>query len=153
MNSLKIIVLLILTLLFMSQANARFETHDFATPKMESDYNVLVQELRCLVCQNQNLADSNAELAQDMRLLVYKKLSEGLSREEIVDFMVVRYGDFVMYRPPVKKSTFLLWFGPLIFFAVAALVVFSYMRKQKKEVDVAIDDQQQKKAHSLLDDK
>ncbi len=152
MNSLKVSFFLMLILLFSTAVQARFETHDFATPKMESDYNVLVQELRCLVCQNQNLADSNAELAQDMRLLVYKKLSEGMSKDEIVDFMVVRYGDFVMYRPPVKKSTFLLWFGPLIFFVVAALVVFSYMRKQNKEADDVIDEQQQKKAHSLLDD-
>lgn len=152
MKLFKITLLLIMALMLSFQVQARFETHDFATPKMESDYNVLVQELRCLVCQNQNLADSNAELAQDMRLLVYKKLSEGLSKEEIVDFMVVRYGDFVMYRPPVKKATFLLWFGPLIFFVIAALVVFSYMRKQKREVAAAVNEQQQKKAHSLLDE-
>jgi len=152
MNSLKIIFFLVLALLMAMPAQARFETHDFANEQMENDYNVLVQELRCLVCQNQNLADSNAELAQDMRLLVYKKLSEGLSKDEIVDFMVLRYGDFVMYRPPVKKSTFLLWFGPLIFFVVAGLIVLSYMRRQKKEVEVVIDEQQQKKAHSLLDD-
>ncbi len=152
MKLLKITLLLISGLVFSFQAQARFETHDFATPQMEKDYGVLVQELRCLVCQNQNLADSNAELAQDMRLLVYKKLSEGLSKEEIVDFMVVRYGDFVMYRPPVKKSTFLLWFGPLIFFVVAGFIVFKQLRKQKKESDLVIDEQQQKKAHSLLDD-
>jgi len=152
MKLFKIALLSITVLMLSFQVQARFETHDFANEQMEKDYNVLVQELRCLVCQNQNLADSNAELAQDMRLLVYKKLSEGLSKDEIVDFMVVRYGDFVMYRPPVKKSTFLLWFGPLIFFAVAGLVVLSYMRRQKKEVGVVVDEQQQKKAQSLLDD-
>jgi len=152
MKFLKFALLLMTALLLSSQVHAKFETHDFATPQMESDYNSLVHELRCLVCQNQNLSDSNAELAQDMRLLVYKKLSEGLSKDEIVDFMVVRYGDFVMYRPPVKKATFLLWFGPLIFFVIAALVVFSYMRKQKKEVAATVNEQQQKKAHSLLDE-
>jgi len=152
MNFLKIILFITLTSLLSSTAYARFETHDFATEQMEQDYNVLVQELRCLVCQNQNLADSNAELAQDMRLRVYKMLSEGSSKEEIVDFMVTRYGDFVMYRPPVKKSTMILWFGPLIFFAVAGLVVLSYVRRQKKEVATIVDEQQQKKAHSLLDE-
>lgn len=152
MNILKITFLLVIALLLSTQAHARFETHDFATPQMENDYNVLVQELRCLVCQNQNLADSNAELAQDMRLLVYKKLSEGKSKDEIVDFMVLRYGDFVMYRPPVKKATYILWYGPIIFFVVAGLVVLSYMRSQKKEVEVVVDEQQQKKAKSLLDD-
>ncbi len=145
-------ILIVSLFLLLSTAQARFETHDFATPQMEADYNVLVQELRCLVCQNQNLADSNAELAQDMRLLVYKKLSEGSSKEEVVKFMVTRYGDFVMYRPPVTSTTYLLWFGPLIFFAVAALVVFSYMRRQKKEIDVVVDKKLQKKAHSLLDE-
>ncbi len=152
MKLFKITLLSISVLILSFQAQARFETHDFATEQMEQDYNVLVQELRCLVCQNQNLADSNAELAQDMRLRVYKMLSEGSSKEEIVDFMVTRYGDFVMYRPPVKKSTMILWFGPLIFFAVAGLIVLSYVRRQKKEATAVVDEQQQKKAHSLLDE-
>ena len=152
MKNLKYIVFLLCALLVTSQAYARFETHDFSTPQMEADYNQLVQELRCLVCQNQNLADSNAELAQDMRLLVYKMLNENNSKDEIVDFMVLRYGDFVMYRPPVKSSTFLLWFGPILFFLLAAFVVFSYVRRQKVEVKAVIDEEQQKKAHSFLDE-
>jgi len=152
MKLFKITLLSISVLILSFQVQARFETHDFATQQMEQDYNVLVQELRCLVCQNQNLADSNAELAQDMRLRVYKMLSEGSTKDEIVDFMVTRYGDFVMYRPPVKKSTMILWFGPLIFFAVAGLVVLSYVRRQKKEATTVVDEQQQKKAHSLLDE-
>lgn len=148
-----ITVISLLVVLVSVNAQARFETHDFANAQMEKDYNTLVFELRCLVCQNQNLADSNAELAQDMRLKVYKMLSEGSSKQEIVEYMVARYGDFVMYRPPVKSSTFLLWFGPLIFFAIAGLVVLSYVRRQKKSIaENVIDEQQQKKAHSLLDD-
>lgn len=160
MNALKstaqrhflITVVCLFAMLFSLNANARFETHDFANPQMEEDYNTLVFELRCLVCQNQNLADSNAELAQDMRLKVYKMLSEGSSKQEIVEYMVARYGDFVMYRPPVKSSTFLLWFGPLIFFAMAGFIVLSYVRRQKKVAENVVDEQQQKKAHSLLDD-
>lgn len=152
MNILKLLISAVLALLFVTQAHARFETHDFTTPQMEQDYNVLVAELRCLVCQNQNLADSNAELAQDMRLKVYKLLSEGNTRDEVVDYMVTRYGDFVMYRPPVKPSTFLLWFGPLIFFVIAAIVVISYIRRKKVVEENGVDSQQQKKAHSLLED-
>jgi len=152
MKTIKLLSSLVFAFLIVTQANARFETHDFATPQMEQDYNVLVAELRCLVCQNQNLADSNAELAQDMRLKVYKMLSEGHSKQEIADYMVTRYGDFVMYRPPVKSSTFLLWFGPLIFFVIAAIIVFSYMRRSQSTKENAIDTEQQKKAHSLLDD-
>jgi cytochrome c-type biogenesis protein CcmH len=152
MKLFKITLLSITVLVLSFQVQARFETHNFATEQMEKDYAVLVQELRCLVCQNQNLADSNAELAQDMRLRVFKMLSEGKSKDEIVDFMVLRYGDFVMYRPPVKSATFLLWFGPLIFFVVAALVVFFTMRQQKNDIKDVVDTKQQKKAHSLLDD-
>ncbi len=143
--------LFVVMLLFSAPLYAKVETRDFANQQMEDDYNVLISELRCLVCQNQNLADSNAELAQDMRSKVFKMLGEGKQKDEIVDYMVQRYGDFVMYRPPVKSSTFLLWFGPLIFFVVAAFVVMSYIRRQKTEV-ASVDTDQQKKAHKLLDD-
>ena len=140
-------------LIFSSVAQAKVETYEFATPQIEEDYKTLVAELRCLVCQNQNLADSNAELAVDMRAKVYKMLNEGSDKEEIVEYMVARYGDFVMYRPPVKSSTFLLWFGPLIFFVIAARVVVPYIRRSKSTAaKTAIDATQQKKAHSLLDD-
>lgn len=138
--------------LLSAPVNAKVETRAFTSEQMESDYNQLIAELRCLVCQNQNLADSNAELAQDMRSKVFKMLDQGSSKDEIVDYMVQRYGDFVMYRPPVKSTTFLLWFGPLVFFAVAGAIVFSYLRKQKAVDQPEVDQQQQKKAHSLLDD-
>jgi len=151
MKNMKVIILALVTLFMSWQVQARFEIHEFANEQMEEDYNVLVKELRCTVCQNQNLADSNAELAQDMRILVYKKLKEGNSKEQIVDFLVKRYGDFVIYRPPVKATTFLLWVGPLLFIVLAALVVFSNMRRQKVAAEV-VDKQQQKKAKSLLDD-
>ncbi len=153
MKNIKPLLFILCALLFSLQAHARFEAHEFANEQMEKDYAVLVQELRCLVCQNQNLADSNAELAQDMRLRVFKMLNEGNSRKEIVDFMVLRYGDFVIYRPPVNLATFFLWFGPLIFFVVAAIVVVTTLKRQKTSQGVAIaDEEKQKKAHSILDD-
>ncbi len=145
-------LLVLFALLAAFNAQARVEAHDFASEQQEQDYNQLIDELRCLVCQNQNLADSNAELAQDMRTKVFAMLNEGKSKEEIIDYMVARYGDFVMYRPPVKSSTYFLWFGPLIFFVVAGFIVASYLRRQKTEDKPVIDQQQQQKAHSLLDD-
>jgi len=87
---------------------AKIETLKFANEQMEKDYKVLIHELRCLVCQNQNLADSNAELAQDLRRQVIELLEQGSSRDEVVTYMVARYGDFVMYRPPLKTTTYLL---------------------------------------------
>ena len=145
---------IVLAMFLLLQANVSFakvETFQFATPQMEEDYLVLSQQLRCLVCQNQNLADSNAELAQDLRLQVYEKLQAGSSRQQIVDYMVARYGDFVMYKPPVKSTTYLLWFGPLLLFVLAFIIVFVFMRNQKKE-SVEISTQAQQKAHSLLDE-
>ncbi len=140
-----------LMLLFMTSASAKIESLEFANPQMEKDYLQLVQELRCLVCQNQNLADSNAELAQDLRHQVYEMLNKGSSRKEIVDYMVARYGDFVMYKPPVKSTTYLLWFGPLVLLVLAIIVVFMFMRKQKKDT-AEVSQQAQEKAHHLLDD-
>lgn len=139
-------------MIFSFSVQAKIETVQFDTEQKEKDYKVLIAELRCLVCQNQNLADSNAELAQDLRRQVIELLNKGQSKDEIVDYMVVRYGDFVMYRPPLKASTVLLWFGPVIFFIVAAFVVASFMRKQKQTNNVEISVEQKQKAHSLLDE-
>ena len=153
--SLSKILQCICLVLFISSSflvQARVEVQQFANSQMEADYKQLINELRCLVCQNQNLADSNAELAQDMRKQVSEQLSKGSTKEEIVTYMVERYGDFVMYRPPFKSSTMLLWLGPLVFFLIAAAVVISFMRSQKND-KAALTEQQQNKAHSLLDDK
>ena len=97
-------------------AVASIETYPFETAQQEKDYNVLIDELRCLVCQNQNLADSNAELAQDLRKQVHTMLvTENKDKDSVVEYMVERYGDFVLYNPPVKSQTLLLWAGPFIF--------------------------------------
>ena len=93
-------------------ALAVLEPLKFESSSQESRYKALIAELRCLVCQNQNLADSNAELARDLRLLTYNMIMSGSSDKDIVQFMVSRYGDFVLYRPPFKPSTALLWLAP-----------------------------------------
>ena len=106
-------------------AHARIETHVFRTSADEARYQTLTEELRCLVCQNQNLADSNAELAQDLRKQIYQMVEEGKSSKDITDYMVHRYGDFVLYRPPFRPATLLLWLGP---FAILLLGVFLLLR-------------------------
>jgi cytochrome c-type biogenesis protein CcmH len=87
-------------------------------PVLEQRMLHLTEELRCLVCQNQTIADSHADLAMDLKKEVREKLAQGLSDQEIIDFMVQRYGDFVLYRPPVKGITWALWFGPFLLLAV-----------------------------------
>ena len=87
-------------------------------------------ELRCLVCQNQSLAESNAGLAVDLRNQIRAQLARGASEREVVDFMVARYGDFVLYRPPLKASTFLLWFGPFVLLIAGICVLIRRIRRQ-----------------------
>ena len=86
-------------------------------------YDTLLEELRCLVCQNQSLSDSHADLAQDLRDQVYAMIISGKDNTAIADFMVERYGDFILYKPPIKSTTWILWFGPLLLLIAAASIV------------------------------
>ncbi len=117
-----------------SVAFARFDTFVFETPQDEQRFKKLSAELRCLVCQNQNLADSNAELAMDLRRELYNMIKAGKSDAEIIDFMVVRYGDFVLYRPPVKPSTYVLWVGPLVLFVIGVVALVMFVRRRGDDV-------------------
>jgi cytochrome c-type biogenesis protein CcmH len=100
----------------------------------------VTEELRCLVCQNQTIADSHAELAIMLKKQVRTMLEGGKSDQEAIDFMVQRYGDFVLYRPPVKGSTWLLWFGPFLLLAAGLALLFSWLRKQADSVDTDAPD-------------
>jgi len=93
------------------------------TPQKEAQFEHLLKNVRCLVCQNQDLADSNADLAKDLRLQVYHLVQEGKSDNEIIDYLASRYGDFVLFKPPVKALTLLLWFGPFLFL-IFGVVIF-----------------------------
>lgn len=131
MNKLRLILFLFCALTFsLTSFAAPIETFKFDSPETEKVFHKLSEELRCLVCQNQNIAESNADLAKDLRLEIYTMLTEGKSEEEIVDFMVQRYGDYVLYRPPFKPMTWLLWFGPVIVFVVGLIFVVRFMRSQ-----------------------
>ncbi len=123
--------LLLALALWHGQALAGIETRQFESPQQEKDYKELVFELRCLVCQNQNLADSNAELAVDLRNEVFRMLKEGKSKQEVLDFMVARYGNFVLYKPPVDRATSLLWFGPVVMLAIGLLIVIVFIRRHR----------------------
>lgn len=124
----------------------------FSNPEQEATYNELIDELRCLVCQNQTIADSNADLAKDLRQKVYEMLQRGQSREQIVEFMTQRYGDFVLYNPPFKAKTGLLWLAPVIFLLLGLLVMFFIIRRRNVGADAsrAPDESVQQKAHQLL---
>jgi cytochrome c-type biogenesis protein CcmH len=100
-------------------------------PELEKRVNALAEELRCLVCQNQTLADSNAPLAVDLRNQIREQLAKGASERDVVDFMVARYGDFVLYRPPFKASTVALWLGPFVFLILGAWILLRRISRRR----------------------
>ncbi len=119
-------------LLLSAYAAAVIETYEFSTPELEARYQLLSEELRCPKCQNQNIADSNAPISQDLRRLLHQQLEAGASNEEILDFMVARYGDFVRYRPAFNAVTAVLWLAPLLLLlaGVAGLLLLLRGRRQ-----------------------
>jgi cytochrome c-type biogenesis protein CcmH len=114
-----------------AHAGVTLEAFKFDSKAEEQHFKDLIEELRCLVCQNQSLADSDAELAHDLRAEVYDMIQAGKNDEEIVTFLVARYGDFVLYKPPVKPSTWLIWFGPFVLLIIAAILLLRALRRQK----------------------
>lgn len=120
-------------------------------PDEEQRLRTLSAELRCLVCQNQSLADSNAELAVDLRNQVQDLMRSGKSDQEIKDYLVQRYGDFVLYRPPVKSSTVVLWIGPFVLLALGAVAMLRYVRSRRRTLHVLpITDDRLEAARQLL---
>lgn len=112
---------------------------------------VISEELRCLVCQNESLAASRADLAQDLRREIREQIGQGKSDKEILDFMVGRYGDFVRYRPPLKGTTFLLWFGPFVLLVIGVLALVLVLRRRgKRVVEASLSAEEQQKVDALL---
>jgi cytochrome c-type biogenesis protein CcmH len=143
--------LLVIILLIPSLAAAEEARPLADNPQAEARLKALAVELRCLVCQNQTLADSNAPLAEDLRREVREMIAKDMSDREIIDFLVQRYGDFVLYRPPWKASTTLLWLGPFLLLIVGATaLVLALRRRQKKLVDVTLSEAEHSRVAQLL---
>jgi len=137
--------------ILLSTAQAGIEVRKFANAEQEVLYDQLMYELRCLVCQNENLAASNAELAKDLRNEVYTMITEkNLGEVEIKDFLVQRYGDFVLYKPPVKQSTFLLWAGPFLLLLLGFIILFFVLRHNRQQPTVNLDQTQSDAMKKIL---
>ena len=121
-----------------------------ADPALEKRVLALSEELRCLVCQNQTIADSHAPLAVDLRNEVREKLAAGMSERDIIDFMVARYGDFVLYRPPLKFTTVLLWFGPPLLLLAGLWLFARTLSRRRKNDATALSTEEQQRARALL---
>ena len=120
-----------------------------ANPALEKHVMAIAEELRCLVCQNQTIADSSAPLAVDLKNQVREKLEQGMSDKDILDYMVQRYGDFVLYRPPVKATTWLLWFGPFMLLIGGIFFLGLKLRRGRPQVDELPQAQMQRAADLL----
>ena len=125
----------------------------FDNPEQEARFKKMMTELRCLVCQNQSLEDSHAPLAQDLRNQAYAMVRDGATDEDIMHYMVDRYGDFVRYRPALKPLTFLLWFGPLLLLALAATVAWRWFHGQRVIDHEPLSANDQARAKRLLSGK
>lgn len=147
--------LAIVLLLFGPLAHAVIETYDFSSPQLEERYQELSFELRCPKCQNQNIADSDAPIAKDLRRLLHQQLEAGATDSEIQDFMVARYGEFVLYRPRFTGPTLVLWLAPLILFVCAAGIVFISFRRRSGLTSSSehLSKEERERLKGLLDDK
>ncbi len=128
-----------LSLLTTQALLAKEALPEAADPALEARMLRVTSELRCLVCQNQTIADSHADLAVDLRREVRELLREGKSDREIIDYMTARYGDFVLYRPPFKATTVLLWLGPALMLAIGAIVLLAVLRHRSRMSGDAFD--------------
>lgn len=128
------------------------EEFQFDSPAQEAEFRDLIGKLRCLVCQNESLAGSQAELAQDLRNEVYRMMRAGQSKDEILTFLVDRYGDFVLYDPPLKPSTYVLWFGPFIIIAIAAFFMLRAVLSRKPAPEDEISPEERARLQAMLDD-
>ena len=143
---------LLLVVLVSSNARAVIETYEFSDPELELRYRQLSLELRCPKCQNQNIADSNAPIAQDLRKLLYQQLEAGADDEQILDYMVARYGEFVRYRPRYGGATAALWLAPLVLLLMGVVLALLTVRgrRKKEQQSSALSAADEEQLNSLL---
>lgn len=148
LRAMAVVVMLALA----ANANAVvFGKYEFDDAEQLERYQQLIYELRCLVCQNQNLADSNAELAGDLRREVHRLILAGKSNQDVIDFMVARYGDFVLYRPPLKAKTVLLWSGPFVLGIGALVLLLVQLRRRAEDAGATpLSDEERARLRALL---
>lgn len=142
------LILLVATASFAIAKDAQPLAED---PKLEERVMAVSRELRCLVCQNETLADSRADLAVDLRNQIREQMKAGKSDKEVIAFVTARYGDFVLYRPPIRPSTYLLWFGPFILLLAGLVLLFRYVRRRRELiVDTPLTPDERSRAADLL---
>lgn len=127
---MKRLFLIIFAVFMFHPALAAEQTYAFYTAAAQKQFQTLTAELRCLVCQNQNIAESNASLAVDLRNQIYQQINAGKSNQEIIAYLVARYGNFILYKPPLEPATLALWFGPFLLLVFAVGYLLYYCKKR-----------------------
>lgn len=145
---MKRVLLILCGLVFSFSLWAAIDTYQFDSVAQEEQYRDLTGSLRCPKCQNNSIADSNAMIAADMRLKVYELMKQGQSRQQIIDYMVARYGNFVTYEPPVTPSTLILWVGPALFALLGGLTII--LRSRQRKTRSELDDTDQQRLAAIL---
>ena len=151
----KILFILLASCLLLGSLNVQataLSNYTFDSKEEEQAFREFSAELRCLVCQNQSLADSDADLADDLRREVYTMWRAGKSKEEIVTFLVDRYGDFVLYNPPLKPSTYILWFSPLFVMLIAGFFLLRTLMRKSRAAEQRLTEEEQQRINELLKD-
>jgi cytochrome c-type biogenesis protein CcmH len=147
---LVVATVLIGALYFGTAAAYTLEEFTFSDPARSTEFRTLIGELRCLVCQNESLAGSQAGVAQDLRKEVYRMMQEGKSRDEVVAFLVARYGDFVLYEPPLKPATYILWFGPFLLVSIGGWLLWRTLQSKKAEPEQDLSEAERLRLRQLL---
>lgn len=145
-----VFILLLLVTLPLKTSFAAIDVYEFDSPEQEAQFKELSSTLRCPKCQNNTIADSNSPLAQDLRAKVYGMIKEGKSSDEIVDYMVARYGQFINYNPQLTPSTAILWFAPLVVILFGAGFILARARRSRAPIETSLDSEQQARIAQLL---
>ena len=152
LHRLVLVLISVFLLVMQSSVSAQVDTFEFDNDEQQSRFRQLSDELRCPMCQNTNLSGSTGGVAEDLRREIHRMILEGLSNEEIEQFMFERYGDFIFYRPRLRAETILLWFGPLVFLIIGGFVAYSIFRRANSvdQEAVGLDEEQEAKLNELV---
>ncbi|MFT7684847.1 MAG: cytochrome c-type biogenesis protein CcmH [Candidatus Azotimanducaceae bacterium] len=145
---MKQLTCLVFALILPMLAHGAIDAYEFPNDEMRSRYNSLIDELRCPQCLNTNLAGSDAMVAKDLRREVHRLVLEGKTDSEVREYMLARYGDFILYDPQLKKETILLWFGPLVLFLIALIAIYRVTRKRRQNT---LSPEEQARLNQLID--
>ena len=151
-NSLFLTFISVFLLVTQSKVSAQVDTFEFDSDEQQSRFRQLSNELRCPMCQNTNLSGSTGGVAEDLRREIYRMILQGMSNEEIEQFMFERYGDFIFYRPRLRAETILLWFGPLVFLIMGGFIAYGIFRRANlvDRMAVDLDEEQEAKLNELV---